>query len=198
MAKQSGGLASPALKLAVNVDRCTGCMSCTLACSYAKEGVFSPPLARIRVLKLEESGVDAPLVCQQCDTPRCIEACPINAMVRDPGSGMVLVDEAVCDGCGACMVACPYGAIGAVSADNKKGRRILKCDLCGGNPACVPWCETQALEYLLAESEEMARSTEHMVMVKKRFEIENGLNLWKYFDGSRQRPQAEPDCVESQ
>jgi carbon-monoxide dehydrogenase iron sulfur subunit len=187
----------PAQKLSVNVDRCTGCMACTLACSYAKEGVFSPQLARIRVLKLEESGVDAPLVCQQCDAPRCIEACPIGAMVRDD-AGIVVVDAAVCDGCGVCMVACPYGAIPAVPADTKKGRRILKCDLCGGNPACVPWCETQALEYLPSDSDEMARSTEHMVMVKKRFEIEHGLNLWQYFDDSRKKRKQSTGNAEGQ
>jgi anaerobic carbon-monoxide dehydrogenase iron sulfur subunit len=198
MATQKNRLSRPVRKLAVNIDRCTGCMACTLACSYVKSEVFSPPLAHIRVLKLEESGVDAPLVCQQCDEPRCIEACPIDAMVRDGSTGMVLVDEAVCDGCGVCMVACPYGAIGAVSADNKKRRRILKCDLCGGNPACVPWCETQALEYLPADSEDMTRSMEHMVMVKKRFEIENGLNLWQYFDGSRRRPEDAPGCTDGQ
>jgi len=196
MAKQKRAPVIPARKLAVNIDQCTGCMACTLACSYEKAGVFSPPLAHIRVLKLEESGVDAPLVCQQCDDPRCVEACPIDAMVRDAGSAIVVVDETICDGCGICMVACPYGAIGATSADNKKGRRILKCDLCGGSPACVPWCETKALEYLPSDSEDMARSTEHMVMVKKRFEIENGLNLWQYFDGSRKRAGKAPGSAE--
>ena len=61
-----------------------------------------------------------------------------------------------------------------------------------------PWCETQALEYLPAASEEMARSMEHMVMVKKRFEIENGLNLWRYFDGSRPRREKAPGAKAGQ
>ena len=177
----------PTTKLIVNVNRCTGCLACTLACSYAKEAVFSPELARIRVLKFEESGVDAPLVCQQCDAPRCMEACQVNAIIRDRTSGIVVVDESVCDGCGVCMVACPYGAIAATTANTRRGRRILKCDLCGGKPSCLPWCETEAIKLVAADDAAVNESMEHMVMAKKRFEIEHGLHLWQHFDASRRK-----------
>ncbi len=185
MAKTDGAMTTPASKLTVKVDLCTGCLACTLACSFTKHSVFNPELARIRVLKFEDGGVDAPLVCQQCDTPRCVEACPIGALVRDPANGILVVDEAVCDGCGICLVACPYGAIGAYAADTARGKRILKCDLCGGDPACVPWCETGALAMVPAEDEAVDRSMEQMVMAKQRFEIEQHIPLYRYFDATR-------------
>ena len=44
-------------------------------------------------------------------------------------------------GCRACVAACPFGAIRYWPEDNK----ILKCDLCGGDPACVRYCATKIL-----------------------------------------------------
>jgi Fe-S-cluster-containing dehydrogenase component len=54
--------------------------------------------------------------------------------------GIVLIDRETCTACGACVEACPFGAI-LQDADGL----AWKCDFCGGSPACVPECVTAAL-----------------------------------------------------
>ena len=169
-------------RLIVDIDKCTGCRACVLACSFVKEQVFNPELARIMVLKFETAGVDAPLFCQQCEEPRCVEACPIDAIVYRPESGILVIDAGVCDGCGACLVACPYAAIFKFPGETNKEDRILKCDLCDGAPECVGWCETEALQYVDAAEVDLIREArENLVLVRKRFEIEEGTPLWRYY-----------------
>jgi len=169
-------------RLIVDINKCTGCRSCVLACSFTKERVFNPELARIMVLKFETAGVDAPLFCQQCEEPRCVEACSRDAIVRQPESGILVIDAAACDGCGICLVACPYAAIFKSPGETKKEDRILKCDLCGGTPECVDWCETAALQYVDATETELIREArENLVLVRKRFEIEEGTPLWRTY-----------------
>ena len=169
-------------RLIVDSTKCTGCMSCVLVCSYIKFGVFSPEHSRIKLLKFEKSGVDAPIVCQQCEVARCMEACPTDALVRDAETGIIVIDEEICDGCGICMVSCPYGAISINPESSRKNRMMLKCDLCAGDPQCVNWCETGALQYVsLDEAELIEEARENMIMIKKRFEIEHQTPLWKYY-----------------
>jgi len=184
----SKGIKQLQSRLIADMDKCTGCGSCALACSFAKTNTFHPGHGRIRVLKLDESGVDAPVFCQQCEEPRCVEACPKGALVRRPENGILVIDEQTCDGCAICAVACPYGAIAVrpevdhVSKQSgKKNRQMLKCDLCGGQPQCVKWCETGALAYVGVEEQgRIKQARENLIMVKKRFEIEHRIPLWKY------------------
>jgi len=162
----------PAKRLVVDIDKCTGCMACTYACSSSRMGLHSPSHSRIRILKLEMSGLDAPVVCQQCEEPRCVEACPKQAIVRDAGTGILKIDEVLCNRCLLCAEACPYGAIQATPGGRKE-RKMLKCDLCGGEPQCVFWCDTGAIAYVDAtERERIVASGENMIMAKKRFEID--------------------------
>lgn len=168
-------------RLIVDMNKCTGCTACVLACSSIRMGVFSPSYARTRVLKLEASGVDAPVFCQQCEVPRCMEACPRNAIVRQPDTGIIEIDAKLCDRCLACAVACPYGAVSA-TPENRKTRTILKCDLCHGNPSCIAWCDTKAIQYVdVSETELIKQARENMLMIKQRFEIEQRTPLWRHF-----------------
>lgn len=169
-------------RLIVDINKCTGCMACVLTCSFVKFGIFSPDYSRIRLLKFEDSGVDAPIFCQQCENARCMEACPKDAIVRDAGTGIIVIDEELCDGCGICLVSCPYGAISAYYEASKKNRLILKCDLCRGDPQCVKWCETKALQYVSEDEAELIKEArDNMIMARKRFEIEHNTPLWKYY-----------------
>lgn len=180
-------------RLIVDVNKCTGCMACTLVCSFMKFEVFGPEYSRIRVLKFEEAGVDCPIFCQQCEDARCMEACPKDAIIRNTQTGIIVVDEQVCDGCSICSVSCPYGAISVHPESSRKKRLVLKCDLCAGDPQCVAWCETGALQYVdVDEAQLIKEARENLVMAKKRFEIEYQTPLWKYYN-RRSKVASAPD-----
>ena len=116
-------------------ELCSGCRMCEIMCSISKSGIANRYYARIRVVTSEE-GVHSPVICQQCEDPKCLEACPVPmAMSLNQDIGIVELDDTKCTDCLACVNACPFSAI-QVSPEGK----ILKCDLCGGNPICVKYC----------------------------------------------------------
>lgn len=122
-------------------ERCTGCQRCVLACSYAHAQSFSPSKSRIWVVRAKRR-IDYPIFCNQCGL--CVSACPAGALSRDAKTGAVVVDEEKCVGCGFCVRACPWGLI---VLDSETGKAI-KCDLCGGDPACVKECPEAALLFV--------------------------------------------------
>jgi carbon-monoxide dehydrogenase iron sulfur subunit len=77
----------------------------------------------------------------QCADAYCVESCAYGALGRNSKTGAVLVDDQLCNGCEACIVACPLGAI---SLDKEK-KIVFKCDLCRGEPECVKVCSREAL-----------------------------------------------------
>lgn len=111
--------------MVIDVDRCTGCGNCMVAC--AVENNVPPAQPRVtertgttwmRVAKLdngrsfpENRSVYLPVSCQQCDhhTP-CQSVCPQNAVEYDKESGIVAQIPVRCFGCRYCMTACPYHA----------------------------------------------------------------------------------------
>ncbi|GAB6060618.1 4Fe-4S dicluster domain-containing protein [Desulfonatronum parangueonense] len=86
--------------------------------------------------------------CMQCDVPTCVQACPSGATFKDPQTGIVHVNEAMCIGCGKCIRSCPYDA----RFRDPVKRVPVKCDFCfsagrlarGLVPACVDTCPTKA------------------------------------------------------
>ncbi|MHA1741076.1 MAG: 4Fe-4S dicluster domain-containing protein [Candidatus Thorarchaeota archaeon] len=145
--------------LVIDLDRCTGCRNCELACSVRNTSTFNPRRARIQVLRDEERNLIVPVVCLQCEHPMCREVCPVGAIVEGP-AGVLTVTES-CIGCGICVTACMYGGIVLDPAT----RRAVKCDLCGGDPVCVKTCEYGAITLvdadksgLLARSEASQRA----------------------------------------
>lgn len=122
-------------KLAVVPNLCIGCRECELMCSLRHNGSFNPALARIRVEYDADQNCYDPVICMHCDEPACADACPVEAMSRDEATGAVVIDDELCTQCYECVEACPYGAI-SVAPD----AAVLKCDLCGGAPACVRFC----------------------------------------------------------
>ena len=120
-----------------DIHACVGCRMCEVACSTRHFGAVSPAMARIRVAKLEESGIDLAITCVSCVEKFCL-TCPSDALVTG-ARGEIRVDPESCNACLTCVEACPIGAAGFY------GGQPLFCDLCGGEPACVIACPTAAL-----------------------------------------------------
>jgi anaerobic carbon-monoxide dehydrogenase iron sulfur subunit len=130
--------------LMVHPDKCTGCRSCELACTFSHEGSFRPVASRVHAYTWEREGMSVPMMCQQCDPAACVAVCPTGAMHPNKAAGVVEWDVSKCIRCRMCTLACPFGN----AAFDAKTNSILKCDTCNGNPECVQVCPTQALEYL--------------------------------------------------
>jgi len=126
--------------ITVEPSRCAGCRYCEMWCSFTHEGVFSTSLSRITVVKDDLTGMDYPIICRFCNPSPYVEACPTNALRRGE-SGVIVVDESRCTGCGSCVRTCPYGAVKMHSLKAKP----LICDLCGSDPVCFKKCPTNAL-----------------------------------------------------
>jgi Fe-S-cluster-containing hydrogenase component 2 len=129
--------------LIIDIDRCTGCHQCELACSYRKLEKFSPCDSRIQIVTSEDRCLSIPVVCLQCKDAPCIRVCPVGAIQLDTGTGAYTVDADRCFGCRMCSLVCPFAAI---TTDRHSGKAI-KCDLCDGNPACEVVCATGALRF---------------------------------------------------
>ena len=130
-------------KIIIDHTKCTGCYICGQVCSLVKTGTFNPAASRIRLVDWENTGETVPIVCQHCAEPVCLPSCPEGAISRDVETGVVSIDPDRCTNCFMCKKVCPYGGP-TFSAPEK---RIVLCDLCGGEPACVIVCPTEALSY---------------------------------------------------
>lgn len=107
-------------------------------------------------------------VCKHCANAGCLNACPTGAIIRNE-FGDVYVQPDICNGCGYCQPACPFGVI-EVSHDDG---RAWKCTLCydrqkdGLEPACAKACPTQSIQF--GEVEELrARARERVGMLHAR------------------------------
>jgi formate dehydrogenase iron-sulfur subunit len=87
-------------------------------------------------------------VCKHCTSAACLDVCPTGALFRTE-FGTVVVQPDVCNGCGFCIPACPFGVI-----DQRKGDgRAWKCTLCydrlkgGMTPACAQACPTRSIQF---------------------------------------------------
>jgi carbon-monoxide dehydrogenase iron sulfur subunit len=121
-------------------ERCTGCRLCESICALYNERMNDPSRSRIKISKKHSLGLSAPLVCLQCKHPPCGKACPVNAIQKD-SAGLVTIDYDLCIGCEACVGQCPFGVMMALP------EKVVKCELCGGDPQCVKYCATEAIEY---------------------------------------------------
>ena len=138
--------------LLINLDRCTGCDSCIVACKLEN----SLPLGSFfnKVIAVGPTGTCPdvekywlPSQCQQCENPQCVSVCPTGASYRDPQTGYVLINKDKCIGCQYCLYGCPYGVR---SMDEEHGV-AQKCTLCsqitadGSDvPVCVHNCNCGA------------------------------------------------------
>ncbi|TXT57370.1 MAG: putative ferredoxin-like protein YdhY [Candidatus Thorarchaeota archaeon] len=130
-------------QLVVDYTKCTGCRICELACSAKHEGRFQPSLARLRIVRYDDLGIDVPNVCGPCEEAPCVEVCPVYAMRRNPVTKMTYIDHDKCILCKSCVGACVNGVI---LLDTAK-MRIVKCNHCEGDPECAKVCPTGAISY---------------------------------------------------
>lgn len=108
------------LAIAVNVDRCVGCHTCSISCKMSNN--VPDGMLWNRVLTENSEVIDGavgvypalsrdylPLACQHCENPACQKVCPTGATYKDD-KGRVEIDYDKCIGCRMCMAACPYNA----------------------------------------------------------------------------------------
>jgi Fe-S-cluster-containing hydrogenase component 2 len=134
--------------LHIDPGKCTGCKQCEMACSYEQEGQFNLSKSRIKVFEFHNDGRFVPYTCTQCADAWCQTACPTGAIAVNADTGAKEVAASTCVGCKVCTIACPFGTIN-YAVDTGK---VVKCDLCGGDPACAKACPTDAITFVDAES----------------------------------------------
>lgn len=118
------------IMIKVDIEKCTSCRACLLACSGVKFDVFNPKKA---LLRMEEGIPFAKVhVCIECG--KCKEVCPVEAISEE--NGIYKIDKDKCIGCQTCVMNCPEKVI--IMVDGK----AWKCDECG---ECVKHCTIGAL-----------------------------------------------------
>ncbi|MBU2551722.1 MAG: 4Fe-4S dicluster domain-containing protein [Proteobacteria bacterium] len=138
--------------------RCTGCYTCVVACKDWHD-VEAGPVNWMRIRTMESGRFPdlfvayLALACCHCENPPCATVCPTGAIVKNPDTGVVTVDQQACPGnqdCHApCLKVCPWDA---PQFGPQPGARMEKCDLCqdrlmaGQAPVCVEACPMYALD----------------------------------------------------
>jgi molybdopterin-containing oxidoreductase family iron-sulfur binding subunit len=157
--------------MVIDLKRCVGCNSCTLACRAEKgtpAGIFYHRVEKYEVGKYPNASMRfRPIPCMHCQEPACLEVCPTSATYKRP-DGIVLIDHDKCMGCRYCILACPYDVRSSLKKienyfgpgtvtpyetlkqkDFDKGTAV-KCDFCvvrleqSRLPACVETCPATA------------------------------------------------------
>ena len=190
-----------ALGMLYDSTLCVGCQACVAECQQVNKTPVNPkgeqtwanndkltPFTRnvIQVWsdgdgknkdKTENGYAYVKKQCMHCVDPNCVSVCPVQALTKDPKTGIVKYDPDICTGCRYCMVGCPFD-VPKYDYDNPFGQ-ISKCELCnqkgverldkGELPGCCHVCPTGAIifgtrEELLAEAKRrlsLLRGTEY-------------------------------------
>ncbi|MGI8850163.1 MAG: 4Fe-4S dicluster domain-containing protein [Acidimicrobiales bacterium] len=93
-------------------------------------------------------------VCKHCTHAACLDVCPTGSLFRTE-FGTVVVQDDICNGCGYCVPACPFGVIERRTGTEgtKNVGLAQKCTLCydrlgaGNAPACAQACPTESIQF---------------------------------------------------
>ena len=93
-------------------------------------------------------------VCKHCTSAACLDVCPTGSLFRTE-FGTVVVQDDICNGCGYCVPACPFGVIERRSGHEGAKNVVIaqKCTLCydrigaGQTPACAQACPTESIQF---------------------------------------------------
>ena len=177
---------------------CIGCKACEVACkewnevpadgmdwsglSYDNTKALGASTWR-HVMFLEQPSVAGPQVaatqdpfrwvflsdvCKHCANSGCLEACPTGAIVRTEFES-IFIQPDICNGCGYCVVTCPFGVV----EKRKDDGRAFKCTFCydrqkaGLMPACATACPTQSIQFGLYD-ELQERGAKRVEELKER------------------------------
>jgi formate dehydrogenase iron-sulfur subunit len=152
---------------------CIGCKACEVACktwnAVPEDGILLSGMSYDNTVSLNASTwrhvafieQSAPAggeddvrwfmssdVCKHCTEAACLDVCPTGALMRTE-FGTVVVQDDVCNGCGYCVTACPFGVIARRESDGT----AHKCTLCydrigdGLTPACAQACPTESIQF---------------------------------------------------
>ena len=142
--------------IVTDLDRCVGCLACSVACKVVNgvpTGSFWNKTLRIGPNPREGGSGQWPDVelyflnvqCQHCENPECVKVCPTGASHKTE-DGTVQIDKSKCIGCQFCAMSCPY----SVRYLNEEEGVVEKCTLCeqkiaqGELPQCVTQCGGRA------------------------------------------------------
>jgi tetrathionate reductase subunit B len=135
--------------MVVDLRRCVGCHSCSVACKVENEVPLSVWRSWVKVIEKgkypEVRRFFLPYLCNNCERPICVTVCPTKASYQRD-DGIVVVNPHKCIGCRYCMASCPYDARHV----NPLRHIVQKCFFCshrvdaGLEPACVETCPAGA------------------------------------------------------
>jgi formate dehydrogenase iron-sulfur subunit len=161
----------PRVGFFTDTSLCIGCKACEVACkewnqvpedglSFTgmsfdnSEGLSANTWRHVAFIEQQGPGDEefrwlmSSDVCKHCTDAACLDVCPTGALLRTE-FGTVVVQEDICNGCGYCVPACPYGVIDKREQDG----RVWKCTLCydrlgeGMEPACAKACPTSSIQF---------------------------------------------------
>jgi len=139
---------NPMRFITMDVSKCVVCRNCEYACAYRQSGDFDRENSNIRVEYYDDANICFPMTCLHCDDTWCLEVCPANAIHRNETTGAVEIKSDRCVGCKMCVLGCPFGNI-FFDHEHQISR---KCDMCQGEPNCVKFCISGALQYTPVEA----------------------------------------------
>lgn len=138
--------------LIISPEKCTGCRTCEVACSFGKTTGFNPQNSAVSVFQYEEAAMSVPIMCMQCEDAACMKVCAVGALTKNE-EGTVLINPEKCIGCKLCISACPFGNM----SFNVEKKKVVKCDLCNGTPKCAELCPSGAILFKDATPVELTK-----------------------------------------